>query len=199
MRRFLGVSAALLVAPVNAYGQVASTAARFDSVPLMWAARDRARELGVTDLSTFSPDLGVRELRLWYGFGLFGVGMVRMWEEPQGWQLCQYLAEGEILTDSTLAAKPPSVPSKLIALAWKGAVAAGLLELPPAPRRPENSGSAVDGNSWVLEWYDGERYGAAGADNPDLYKSADDQHLEQVVGHVSELWQRPLPICQRSP
>jgi hypothetical protein len=56
----------------------------------------------------------------------------------------------------------------------------------------------TDGHSWVLEWYDGERYGAAGADNPDMFKSPDDQQLEAVVAQITQLWQRPLPICENS-
>jgi len=181
---------------IDGYGQTDSAIVRDEVIPLMWAVRERANELGAGNLRGNPPVPGLRELRLWYGFGLYGTGMIRMWESPSGWRVCQYLAEGEILRDSSAATRQSPIPSEDIAQVWKQAVAEGLLELPPAPRRPKGSMQVADGHSWVLEWYDGKRYGAAGADNPETFESPDDQQLEKVVDQIAPLWRRPLPMCK---
>ena len=197
MRRELIIGAAFVVGPVDAFGQAERTPARFDRVPLMRAVRERAGELQVADLPARLPKPGLRELRLWYGFGLSGTGMTRMWEDPRGWRVCRYQEEGEVGPGPD--AHTPAVPSDSLARVWNAFVAEGLLELPPAPHRPETGMSVVDGYSWVLEWFDGKDYGAAGADNPKTFNSPDDQHLERVVRHASELWKFTIPLCHKRP
>ena len=122
-----------------------------------------------------------KELRLWYGFGLFGTGMIRLWQDSTVWHACRFPAEGEVSRGAV-----PALASDSVAALWQAAVDSGLLRLPRFPDRGDNIGMVMDGHSWVLESYDGRKYRVAEADNPDSFKSKDDRRVvavaEAIVG-----------------
>jgi hypothetical protein len=115
--------------------------------------------------------------------------MLRFAETPAGWEGCRYRAEGELDILDTAAGRAgrTAPPREALAGVWREAVAAGLLALPAAPRRADTGLVVEDGHGYVLEWFDGQAFGAAEADNPQAFKSADDEHLERVVGAAMAL------------
>ncbi len=64
---------------------------------------------------------------------------------------------------------------------WTRAVADSFGALPVTPRRPPNSGIVSDGWSVVIEVADGRSYHFAGASNPHIFCSVDDQRMLRVV------------------
>ena len=118
------------------------------------------------------------EVRLWDGFGLTGIGLFIAREDSAGrWRFWTLEPPLEDRRGRLRRLRPDSTWT----IRWRAALAAGLLELPPGPRRAPSDYFVSDGYSAIIEtWIDG-RYHAAGADNPAAYCSADDQRFMTVL------------------
>jgi hypothetical protein len=161
---------------------------------LRWYAHDRAKAFGLLNLEDALPRPGRHELRLWYGFGLFGVGLVRLWDDGR-WHACLAPAEGEIDRDGALARTPPA-PSARVRRAWTTAVAAGMLRLPAEP--PPRPAMVLDGEAFVFEWFDGKRFGWSVADNPDSFRTPSDLLAIRVEKAFFKAL-GPVPRCGPEP
>jgi hypothetical protein len=168
----LGVLALL---PALAAGQQrAPYSTRAGAAELSPYAMDLARRLNLPSMTDSA--LGVEaEIRLWDGYGLTGVTLYRFRLEDQRWRVEEYAPD----------AKPAPFYRALPDSAdWGRRIAAaqhaGLRTLPSTPR--DTSTLVVeDGRSFLLEWRFRQSRGAAGADNPEIFCSPDDQRLLQVL------------------
>jgi hypothetical protein len=79
------------------------------------------------------------------------------------------------LTIDTLG---PSLPW---AARWTEAEAAGIWALPTSPQRESTNLFVADGWSVVLEIANGATYHISGADNPQVFCSADDRQIVTVI------------------
>jgi hypothetical protein len=147
-----------------------------DFVPF---AREYGQRLGLPDLrhATLAPD--DLEVRLWSGFGLTGVHLLRLERQDGRWRATEFHPD-RVGSDSLGRAFPDSVAW---VQRWMRAIDAGLLALPAVPQRNDPR-MIADGHSFVVEYRLQDRYGTAGADNPAIYCSADDRQLLRVVGEL---------------
>jgi hypothetical protein len=148
--------------------------------PFLETIYDAAARLHLTDLRTAAPG-AARELRVWDGFGMFGVRLIALQETPQRrWRaFAAYPADGD--SSVRILALPDTTDW---ARRWRTAVGAGLLHLPPYPARDTTDFLVNDGYSAVIEWFDGAHYGVSGAANPTSYCSRDDERLLAVLSAV---------------
>ena len=106
--------------------------------------------------------------------------MIRLWQDSAAWYACEFPPEHHVISQRAGA----GMPSDSAAALWKAAVDSGLLRLSRFPDRGDNTGMVLDGHSWVVESYDGRKYRVAEADNPDVFKSADDRRIEAVAAAI---------------
>src|SRR5262245_34777775 len=90
-----------------------------------------------------------KALRIGYGFGVYGMGVARLWEVGGTWRACEFLAEGQ------MGFRPiqPELSSDSVAAIWKAAIDSGLRKLPRFPDRGSDNRLVLDGTSYVVEWF----------------------------------------------
>lgn len=144
-----------------------------DFVPL---ARQLATAAGLADLRTATLASDAIEVRMYSGFGISGTRLLRLSNAGGSWTAEEY--------DVSRLSQPTGPKDKTASedwqASWRTALAAGLTELPPVPRRTQTR-VIEDGFSIVFEIRIGATYKALGADNPDLYCSEDDRAFLAVA------------------
>ena len=159
-------------------GWVVPAGARAQAPSVVPAAHALADSLGLPDLRRPLPDSGDVELRLWEGWGLTGITLLRLRRMGGHWSAERYVI------DRRQDWRPGPLPDSVDwAARWRQTVAAGLFELPRWPSRPLKDQERVieDGTLWLVEAQRGGHYWLAEADNPELFCSADDRRLLAVV------------------
>ena len=148
--------------------------------PFLEYVRTAAVRLSLADLREAQPG-AQREVRLWHGFGLFGVELVIIREASPAWRA--YTVDPDNSDSTPHFAPLPDTTDW--GKRWWAAVNAGMLQLPPYPHRDPPHFGALDGYSAVLEWFDGTNYGIAGANNPDAFCSSDDRRIMAVLNALA--------------
>jgi hypothetical protein len=189
MTPFLLAAGAFVLTTTSAPAQRCCRFPPPSATPFVETIRHASGRLELQDLA--SPTHVGRELRLWYGFGLFGVRLLILRENQSKWRAFGAYPVDRAPTPS-IAALPDSSDW---ACRWQAALNEGLLQLRPYPRRDSTTIRVNDGYSAVIEWFDGARYGISGADNPGSYGSPDDRHLLRVLDAVLD--DGAVPRCSR--
>jgi hypothetical protein len=134
-----------------------------------------AKELGLPPLTTATPGVNA-EIRVWDGFGIIGTRAYVFRHGAGGWQVRAYDPDGA--PDPINRTLPDSIDWSVRVAA---ALRAGLLSLQPTPRDSTSQFMVGDGRSFLVEWRVAGVYGAAGADNPQTFCTADDEQLLRVL------------------
>jgi hypothetical protein len=182
--RFSILAAAVLLVPpplVAQDGTRSQFAGRaLTATPFLEDVYHLARINQLTDLR-LGPSAGATaELRVWHGFGLWGVALYSLRLEHGAWHEYQlYPTQGDSLARLQRTDTLPTPVDR-----WSAGVRAGLLSLPPFPDRGVTNKVINDGYSAVLEWWNAGAYGVSGADNPDAFCSPDDRRILRVLGAI---------------
>ena len=144
--------------------------------------REIAAGLGLSDLAQSQSAPSDLEVRLWHGFGLFGVHGLIVTRQGPRWSAIT-------VTPGPPQMHPPTrvryISSRLAdtvswATTWAAVQQLGLERLPPVPLRDPTI-MVNDGNSYVMEWRDGNRYRTAVYGNPQVFKTADDTLMQAIA------------------
>ena len=133
--------------------------------------------LGLPDLA-HGVASGRMEVRVWSGFGLTGIWLVRAVQDGAHWITTEISNPLRVAT----ASFRPWISESCWRQRWTKDVAKAFFALPASPVRPPSYMYPVnDGSAIFMEVVDGPRYHIAGADNPTIHNSKDDQRLLRIM------------------
>ena len=144
--------------------------------------RSIAAGLRLANLSQTALPARDVELRLWHGFGLGGVSGVIVRRTGERWVAITVEPAPPRMNPPTHVTYLPVPVADTVnwASAWRSVQAIGLRSLAPVPLR--DPGIMVnDGNSYVLEWREGDRYRTAVYANPDYFRTPDDLRMQAIA------------------
>jgi len=135
-----------------------------------------ASRVGLVSLKDGLP-AGDQEVRIWSGFGLGGIQLVRAVRHDGRWTI----SRSDEVSRTTPHPLGRWIEDSVWTRRWTPAIADSFAALPATPRHPPDAPLVTDGWSVVIEFADGRTYHIAGAGNPQSYCSADDRRMLRVV------------------
>jgi len=140
--------------------------------PMDWAISSEAARLGLKDLRKGLP-AGEAEVRIWNGFGLTGVQLIRAIRSGPTWTTVEY----DNVRSVPNPIRRPWISGACWTTRWTSAAARTFSRIPASPFYPHGQPVVNDGYGVVIEAADGAIYHAAGVMNEGRGKSPNDHQL----------------------